>query len=131
VVKNCHTGSPEKCKFKLYCDRRPVAQDGVLGQICITVGHLRSSCFGAPSLMSGRVCNVLVHFAVTHPWPHLTVSFEPPPTWMARSPYLYPPGTGWSIYTPRHWVPILPPLTTHRSTVEVSNRPPHRFTHLN
>jgi hypothetical protein len=23
-----------------------------------------------------------------------------------RSPYLYPPGTGWLNYTPRHWVPF-------------------------
>jgi hypothetical protein len=28
------------------------------------------------------------------------------PTWRARSPYLYPPGTGWPSYTPRHWVPF-------------------------
>jgi hypothetical protein len=26
------------------------------------------------------------------------------PTWRARSPYLYPPGTRWPSYTPRHWV---------------------------
>jgi hypothetical protein len=26
--------------------------------------------------------------------------FETPPTWRARSPYLYPPGIGWSGYTP-------------------------------
>jgi hypothetical protein len=30
--------------------------------------------------------------------------FETPPTWRAGSPYLYPPRTGWSSYTPRHWV---------------------------
>jgi hypothetical protein len=34
-------------------------------QIFITVGHLRSSCYGAPSLTRGRVCNLLVQFAVT------------------------------------------------------------------
>jgi hypothetical protein len=28
--------------------------------------------------------------------------FETPPTWRAKSPYLYPPGTGWPSYTPRH-----------------------------
>jgi hypothetical protein len=27
--------------------------------------------------------------------------FEIPSTWRARSPYLYPPGTGWPSYTPR------------------------------
>jgi hypothetical protein len=32
--------------------------------------------------------------------------FETPPTWRVRSPYLYPPGTGWPDYTPRHRVPF-------------------------
>jgi hypothetical protein len=32
--------------------------------------------------------------------------FDTPPTWRARSPYLYPPGTGWPSYNPRHWVPF-------------------------
>jgi hypothetical protein len=45
--------------------------------------------------------------------------FETPPTWRARSPYLYPPGTGWPSYTPRHWVPFSSPPTTRRATVEV------------
>jgi hypothetical protein len=35
--------------------------------------------------------------------------FETPSTWRARSPYLYPPGTGWPSYTPRHWVPFSSP----------------------
>jgi hypothetical protein len=30
--------------------------------------------------------------------------FETSPTWRAKFPYLYPPGTGWPGYTPRHWV---------------------------
>jgi hypothetical protein len=45
--------------------------------------------------------------------------FETPPTWRARSPYLYPTWTGWPSYTPRHWVPFSPPPTTRRATVEV------------
>jgi hypothetical protein len=45
--------------------------------------------------------------------------FEIPRTWRARSPYLYPPGTGWPSYTPRHWVPFSSPPTTCRATVEV------------
>jgi hypothetical protein len=45
---------------------------------------------------------------------------ETPLTWRARSPYLYPPGTGWPKYTPGHWVPFPSPLTTRRATVEVS-----------
>jgi hypothetical protein len=44
--------------------------------------------------------------------------FESPPTWKARSPYLYPPGTLWPSYRPRHWVLFLSPLTTRRATVE-------------
>jgi hypothetical protein len=32
------------------------------------------------------------------------LGFETPPTWRARSPYLYPPGTGLPSYTPRHSV---------------------------
>jgi hypothetical protein len=31
---------------------------------------------------------------------------ETPPTWGGRSPYLYPPGTGWPSYTARQWVPF-------------------------
>jgi hypothetical protein len=27
--------------------------------------------------------------------------FETSPTWRVRSPYLYPPGTGWPSYTPQ------------------------------
>jgi hypothetical protein len=32
---------------------------------CITVEHLRSSCFESPSLTRGRVCNLLVQYTVT------------------------------------------------------------------
>jgi hypothetical protein len=38
---------------------------GAHGQIFITVGHLRSSRCAAPCLTRGRVCNLLVQFAVT------------------------------------------------------------------
>jgi hypothetical protein len=41
------------------------------------------------------------------------------PTWRARSPYLYRPGTRWPSYKPRHWVPFSSPPTTLRATVEV------------
>jgi hypothetical protein len=40
-------------------------------------------------------------------------------TWRARSPELYPPGTGWPSYTPRHWVPFSSPPTTRRARGEV------------
>jgi hypothetical protein len=41
-----------------------------------------------------------------NPKPYFTVSPETPPTWRARFPYLYPPGTGWPSYTPGHWIPF-------------------------
>jgi hypothetical protein len=53
-----------------------------------------------------------------------TVSFETPPTWRARSPYLYPPGRGWPSYTPRHWVPFSPPLRLAGLRWRYSNPPP-------
>jgi hypothetical protein len=50
-------------------------------------------------------------------WSFVTITFlqgwivspaPNPPTWRTRPPYLWPPETGWSSYTPgRHWVPIL------------------------
>jgi hypothetical protein len=49
-----------------------------------------------------------------------SLRFETHPTWRARSPYLYPPGTGWPSYTPRHWVSFSSPPTTRR----YSNPPP-------
>jgi hypothetical protein len=52
------------------------------------------------------------------------LKFETPPTCRARSPYLYPPGRGWSSYNPRHWVPFSSPPTTLRATV-TSTPPPH------
>jgi hypothetical protein len=45
--------------------------------------------------------------------------FETPHTWRARSPYLYPPGTGCPSYTPRYLVPFSSPPMTRRVTVEV------------
>jgi hypothetical protein len=43
-----------------------------------------------------------------------------PPTWRARFPCLYPPGTGWPSYAPRHWVPVSSLPTIRRDTVKVS-----------
>jgi hypothetical protein len=41
------------------------------------------------------------------------------PILRARSPYLYPPTTGWTIYTLRHWVPFSLPPTTRKASMEV------------
>jgi hypothetical protein len=43
--------------------------------------------------------------------PYFTVSSETPPTWRARFPCLYPPGTGWTSYTPGHWVFQIRPIS--------------------
>jgi hypothetical protein len=45
--------------------------------------------------------------------------FETPATWRARSPCLYPQGTWWPSYTPRHSFPISSPPTTCRVTVKI------------
>jgi hypothetical protein len=47
------------------------------------------------------------------------------PTWRARSPYVYRPGTEWPSYTLRHWVPFQSPPTARRATVEIFIPPPH------
>jgi hypothetical protein len=51
--------------------------------------------------------------------------FETPPNWRARSPYLYPPGTGWPSYTPGHWVPFRRPLRFAGLRWRYSSPPPH------
>jgi hypothetical protein len=53
--------------------------------------------------------------------------FETPPTWTTRSLYLYPPGTGWPSYTPRHLVSFSSPPTTRRDMVEVFEPDSKRF----
>jgi hypothetical protein len=57
--------------------------------------------------------------------------FETPPTWRARSPYLYPPGRGWPSYTPRHWVPFPSPFKTRKATVDVFGPASTREARLN
>jgi hypothetical protein len=82
--------------------------------------QLRVCYLVAPTLTRGRFCNLLYNYFWTlTEQSYLIVSSETPPTWRARSPYLYPPGTGWPSYTPGHWVHLLPPLTIRRATVEV------------
>jgi hypothetical protein len=57
--------------------------------------------------------------------PYFTVPFETPPTWRTRSPYLYPPGTGWPSYTPGHWVPFCRLFRPTWLRWRYSNPPPH------
>jgi hypothetical protein len=71
--------------------------------------------YGASSLTRGRVCRIQLLLSLpaqSFPGPSpaglmttfYCLRFETPTTWRTRSLYLYPPGTGWPGYTPRHWV---------------------------
>jgi hypothetical protein len=58
--------------FRLFCDRRSIGQSILVPGPPLepmtrffTIGYLRPSCCGAPSLTRGRVCNLLVQFAIT------------------------------------------------------------------
>jgi hypothetical protein len=50
--------------------------------------------------------------------------FETPSIWRARSPYLFPVGTGWPSYTPRHWFPFRRLLRLAGLGWRYSNPPP-------
>jgi hypothetical protein len=88
---------------------------GAYDQIFITVRQLRVCWYGTPSMTRGRVCRLQLLLSspgqsLSGPSPaglmttFYCLRFENPPTWRTRSLYLYPPGTGWPGYTPRHWV---------------------------
>jgi hypothetical protein len=84
--------------------------------------------------MRGRVCNLLLLLVLASTVPRDSRPYfnvpilETPPTWRARSPYLYPPGTRWPRYISGHWVPMPSPLTTRRATVEVFYPASTRYT---
>jgi hypothetical protein len=84
-------------------------------QIFFTVIQLLVCWYWALSLTRKRVCRLQFLLVLAS----AVLRFEIPPTWRARSPYLYPPGTGWPSYTPRHWVLFSSSPTTRRATVEV------------
>jgi hypothetical protein len=72
------------------------------------------------SLTTGWVCRLQLLLAFASAVILFScLSFETPPTWRPKSPYLHPPGTGWPSYNPRHWVPFSSPPTTCRATLEV------------
>jgi hypothetical protein len=127
----------KKSKTKLNYDRQSVGQSvlvsgthlGPANNFCFCLKFSLDSCgfvfFVAPSLTRGRVCNLLLLLVLARAVPRnsrpyfIVPILETPPTWRTRSPYLYPPGTGWPSYTPGHWVPFPSPLTTRGATVEV------------
>jgi hypothetical protein len=108
-----------------WCQATISARDQFFFLLEISFRQLQVCYFVAPSLTRGRVCNllsllVLANAVLLDSRPNSIVPIlETPPTCRARSPHLYPQGTGWPRYTPRHWVPFPSPLTTHRATVEV------------
>jgi hypothetical protein len=81
--------------------------------------------FVASSLTRERVCKLLLLLVLASAVPRdsrpyfIAPILETPPTWRARSLYLYPPWTRWTRYTPGHWVLFPLPLMTRRATVEV------------
>jgi hypothetical protein len=72
--------------------------------------------FVAPSLTGRRVCNLLLLLVLASAVPRDSIFYcsnsWDSPTCRARSPYLYPPGTGWPRYATGHWVPFWSPLTS-------------------
>jgi hypothetical protein len=106
-------------KSKLLYDWQSVSQSVCLGieypygncdQKLFPIGMLLSEICGIVSIddemmmmMRGRVCNLQCNHSIVrvaqNPKQYFTVSSETPPTWRARFPYLYPPGTGWPSYT--------------------------------
>jgi hypothetical protein len=103
---------------------------GAYDQIFITVRQLRVCWYGALSLTRGRVLYLQLLLGLASAvilgsesrWTrdrNYCLRYETPPTWRAMSLYLQPPGTGWSGYTPRHWVPFSSPPMARRATADV------------
>jgi hypothetical protein len=123
----------DKPNSKLCYDRRSVdqsvlvssTQSGAQDRICITLRQLRVCSCRAPSLTRGQICRlqlllVLASSVILGSESRRTHDrFQTTPTWRARSPYLYPPGTWWPSYTRRYWVPFSSPPTTRRAAGEV------------
>jgi hypothetical protein len=132
-------------KLKLSWDRRSAGQSVCLGvgytsvahdQIFFPVWQLQVSWCGAPSLTRGLACTLLVQLllglarAVTHGSKSLKTHDHilrsnlrlsqpggPDPLFILP----LPPGTGWSSYSLKHWVPFSSPLTTRRAVVSYNN----------
>jgi hypothetical protein len=103
---------------------------GAYDQIFITVRQLRVSWCGALSLTRGRVyclqfllvlaSEVILGSEYSGIRDHILLShIRLSPNLEDQVPYLYPPGTGWPGYNPRHWTPFSSPPTTPRAAVEV------------
>jgi hypothetical protein len=62
-------------------------------------------------ILESETCGAYDHILLTQ--------IRDSPNWKARFPYLYPLGTVWPSYTPRHGGPFSSSPTTCRDTVEV------------
>jgi hypothetical protein len=114
ITTDSQSASPSWCQAPIWNPR------SIFFLLEIFIRKLRVCYFVAPSLTRGRVCNLLLQLDLasavsrdSRPY-FIAPILETRPTWRARSPYLYPPGTGWPSYTPGHWVPFPSPLTTRR-----------------
>jgi hypothetical protein len=83
-----------------------------------------------PSLTRGWVCRlqlllvlasaVILRSESRRTHDHILLSrIRDSPNLEGQVPMFISPRTGWPGYTPRHWVPISSPPTTHRATMEV------------
>jgi hypothetical protein len=123
---------------KLYYDRQSVGQSvlasgthlGPAINFSFSLNffrQLRVCYFVAPSLTRGRACNLLLLLVLASAVPRdsrpyfIVQILESPPTWRARSPYLYPPGTGWPRYTPGTRFPFRRLRLTALPTLECSS----------
>jgi hypothetical protein len=103
----------------------------------ISFRQLPACYFVAPSLTRERVCNLLLLLVLAIAVPRDSIPYfivpilENPPTWRARSPCLYPTGTGWPRYSPGHWVPFCRLLRLAWLRFRYSNPPPQESTELN
>jgi hypothetical protein len=102
-------------RFRLFCDWWSVGQPVLLGahdQIFIIVEHLRSSCWGAPSLTRRRVYNLLVQFAVTlrsksrRTHDHVLLSHTRLPNLEGQVPVFISPRNRMAQLYLGHWVPL-------------------------
>jgi hypothetical protein len=82
---------------------------GTCDKILLPVGVLLSEICGLISVKrplwredGSAICSVITQWSESRRTSNHTLlsHLRSPPTWRARFPYLYPPGTGWLSYTP-------------------------------
>jgi hypothetical protein len=132
VMTDSQSASPS------WCQDPSGTRDQFFFLLEIIFRQLRVCYFVAPSLMSGRICNLLLLLVLTiavllgsesrRTQDHILLFqfLRHSPTWRARSPYLYPPETGWPRYTPDSGFPFHRLLRLAGLQWRYSIPPPHR-----